>query len=134
MFSNCLTNAGRYSASMSMLSFAAYFPEYVRARLSAAMIFKMLQDEPLVKSPPVSIQKLDAGRLKSGPELNETRFEDVNFAYPTNKKRKVLSNFKLEVPKGFTVALVGASGCGKSTVIQLIERFYDPDSGTIVSI
>lgn len=93
-----------------MLAFATYFPEYVRARLSASIIFKMLQDEPVVKSPPVAIQRLDANKLKSGPELSDVAFESVNFAYPINKERKVLRDFKLNVSKSETIALVGHSG------------------------
>jgi ATP-binding cassette subfamily B (MDR/TAP) protein 1 len=45
----------------------------------------------------------------------------------------VLNDLNLEVETGKTVALVGASGCGKSTVIQLLERYYDPDEGIVVS-
>jgi ABC-type multidrug transport system fused ATPase/permease subunit len=44
---------------------------------------------------------------------------------------KVLSGLNLRIKKGETVALVGSSGCGKSTCIQLIQRFYDPDRGSI---
>lgn len=46
---------------------------------------------------------------------------------------QVLKNLDLEVQRGKTIALVGASGCGKSTVIQLLERYYDPDDGVVVS-
>lgn len=46
---------------------------------------------------------------------------------------QVLKSLNLEIERGKTLALVGASGCGKSTVIQLLERYYDPESGIVVS-
>ena len=61
-------------------------------------------------------------------------FSDVHFNYPTRPNVKILQGLELEVNPGQTLALVGASGCGKSTTVQLIERFYDPKSGGVVSI
>uniref|UniRef100_A0A0E0C6J8 MDR-like ABC transporter n=1 Tax=Oryza meridionalis TaxID=40149 RepID=A0A0E0C6J8_9ORYZ len=55
----------------------------------------------------------------------------VNFKYPSRPDVQVFCDFTLDIPSGKTVALVGESGSGKSTVIALLERFYDPDSGTI---
>ncbi|KAF8506439.1 P-loop containing nucleoside triphosphate hydrolase protein [Gautieria morchelliformis] len=59
------------------------------------------------------------------------RLEDVHFRYPTRPGIRVLRGMNLEVKPGTYIALVGASGCGKSTVIQLVERFYDPLAGRI---
>lgn len=53
--------------------------------------------------------------------------------YPTRPDVRVLRNLSFKIEAGKTLALVGESGCGKSTVISLIERFYDPISGVIVS-
>ena len=53
----------------------------------------------------------------------------VNFYYPTRPDTKVLNNFSAVFEKGETTALVGASGSGKSTIVQLIERFYDLNEG-----
>ncbi|KAL5223155.1 hypothetical protein ABZP36_027868 [Zizania latifolia] len=58
-------------------------------------------------------------------------FNHVSFKYPSRPDVQVFSEFTLGIPSGKTVALVGESGSGKSTVIALLERFYDPDSGTI---
>ncbi|ONM38955.1 ABC transporter B family member 9 [Zea mays] len=58
-------------------------------------------------------------------------FRHVSFKYPSRPDVQVLSNFTLAIPARKTVALVGESGSGKSTIISLLERFYDPDSGTI---
>ena len=57
----------------------------------------------------------------------------MKFTYPTRPDVLVLKGLSTVVRPGQTLALVGQSGCGKSTCIQLLERFYDPDEGTIVS-
>jgi ABC-type multidrug transport system fused ATPase/permease subunit len=61
------------------------------------------------------------------------RFQGVRFNYPSRPDLAVLQGLELKVQKGQTLALVGSSGCGKSTTIQLLERFYDPLQGTVVS-
>lgn len=59
---------------------------------------------------------------------------DIRFTYPTRPDIPVLKGVNVTVKPGQMVALVGSSGCGKSTIVQLIERFYDPASGSVVSI
>jgi ATP-binding cassette subfamily B (MDR/TAP) protein 1 len=61
----------------------------------------------------------------------QVRFEDIHFRYPTRPGVRVLRGLNLTIEPGTYVALVGASGCGKSTAIQLIERFYDPLAGHV---
>jgi len=61
----------------------------------------------------------------------QIRFKNVHFAYPTRPDNPVFCGLNLSVRQGETLALVGESGGGKSSVIQLIERFYDPDEGKI---
>jgi ATP-binding cassette subfamily B (MDR/TAP) protein 1 len=60
-------------------------------------------------------------------------FRDVSFSYPSRRDQLALDGFNFEVQSGQNIALVGPSGCGKSTVFSLIERFYDPDSGSILA-
>jgi len=58
-------------------------------------------------------------------------FRNVNFSYPTRPSKQILNNFKLKIFRGETIGLCGISGGGKSTVMGLIERFYDPIDGTV---
>ena len=59
------------------------------------------------------------------------KFKNVCFTYPARPDVQVLNNLSLEVKVGQTVALVGSSGCGKSTVIQLLQRFYNFSGGLV---
>jgi ABC-type multidrug transport system fused ATPase/permease subunit len=72
----------------------------------------------------------EGGKVPSTCEGN-VKFSDVKFAYPTRPDCQVLKGLTLDIKKGETVALVGQSGCGKSTCIQLVERFYDQTDGTL---
>jgi ATP-binding cassette subfamily B protein len=86
-------------------------------------LFEFLDLKPQVASTP------DGRRLPS-PLLSGLKFEGVSFHYP-GSNRPVLRDFSLEVHPGQMVALVGPNGTGKSTLIKLLCRFYDPDSGSI---
>lgn len=68
----------------------------------------------------------------NGPVQGRVVFEEVSFAYPTRPEQKVLHGLSIELQPGKTTALVGASGSGKSTSVQLIFRYYDPLEGTIL--
>lgn len=59
-------------------------------------------------------------------------FIDCKFTYPTRPDIQVLNGLNVSVKPGQTLAFVGSSGCGKSTSVQLLERFYDPDQGKVV--
>jgi len=63
--------------------------------------------------------------------LGSISIKNVFFAYPSRPDQRVCNGYNLEIAAGTTVALVGSSGSGKSTIIQLVERFYDPDSGSV---
>ncbi|KAG2276614.1 hypothetical protein Bca52824_059169 [Brassica carinata] len=77
-----------------------------------------------------------AYKIMTGKVLDEIKgdikLKDVYFRYPARPDVQIFAGFSLVVPNGTTVALVGQSGSGKSTVISLIERFYDPESGEVL--
>ena len=93
-----------------------------KGRQAAARIFKIIDREPLIFNPPdAKIPEKLRGNIE---------FRNVTFAYPKEKTRKILDNLSMNFNLNKT-ALVGESGCGKSTILQLIMRFYDPDEGSI---
>ena len=65
------------------------------------------------------------------PAKGAIRFEDVSFHYPSRPQASALEHVDLEIAPGETVALVGPSGAGKTTMIQLIQRFWDPETGRV---
>lgn len=105
---------------------SSMMPDYAKARLSVVKLFELFDRVP----------KIDNCDSTSGTKLeeidNEIKFKDVEFAYPTRPEVKVLNKFNITIKKGQKIALVGSSGCGKSTITQLLERFYDPDTGDIL--
>jgi ABC-type multidrug transport system fused ATPase/permease subunit/flagellar motility protein MotE (MotC chaperone) len=74
------------------------------------------------------IEKKDS--IKMPEIIGEIKFEDVSFAYP-NTTRKVLKNINLDIIPGEKVAILGPTGCGKSTLVNLIPRFYDVNEGAL---
>ncbi|XP_020919115.1 phosphatidylcholine translocator ABCB4 isoform X3 [Sus scrofa] len=104
---------------------SSFAPDYAKAKLSAAHLFRLFERQPLIDSH--SEEGLRPDKFEGNVTLN-----DVVFRYPTRPNVPVLQGLSLEVKKGQTLALVGSSGCGKSTVVQLLERFYDPVFGTVL--
>ncbi|XP_065254501.1 ATP-dependent translocase ABCB1-like [Emys orbicularis] len=99
-------------------------PDFGKAKVSAQRIFQLLDRKPLIDSYSEESTKLSQfdGNIE---------FRDIHFVYPTRPEAQVLQGLSVKVNKGQTLALVGSSGCGKSTSIQLLERFYDPMAGQV---
>lgn len=95
-----------------------------RAAASSLRIFEILDEKPAIEN------KLTASKITS--PLGNLSFRNVSFSYPNGENLVVLENFNLEIVAGETVALVGRTGCGKSTVARLLPRFYDVTDGSIL--
>jgi len=96
-----------------------------RAAGATERLFELLDETPRITAPAVP-QPLPAALAGA------VRFEQVRFAYPSHPERPVLRDLDLAAAPGETVALVGPSGAGKTSVIQLLMRFYDPDAGRVL--
>ncbi|MEM7032116.1 MAG: ABC transporter ATP-binding protein, partial [Chloroflexota bacterium] len=97
------------------------FAEMQQSIASAERVFSLLDEEPEIVDRPYAV---DPGTIRA-----DIQFEDVNFWYEANKP--VLRDFNLTIKQGETIALVGPTGAGKSTIINLICRFYEPSEGII---
>ncbi|XP_021768214.1 ABC transporter B family member 2-like [Chenopodium quinoa] len=112
-------------AGLSLGQAAPDISAFLRARVAAYPIFEMIER--------AKVSKVSS---KGGRKLNKVdghiEFKDVYFSYPSRPEAKIFDKFCLDIPAGKIVALVGGSGSGKSTVISLIERFYEPLAGQVL--
>ena len=105
-----------------------------QAQASAERIIDLIETEPEIKDTEEVIEKygtiLNPKRENWEELIGDIEFKNVNFEYIENEK--VLKDFSLKIPAGTSVALVGATGSGKSTIVNLICRFYEPTTGEIL--
>ncbi|KAG8055753.1 hypothetical protein GUJ93_ZPchr0001g32161 [Zizania palustris] len=111
-------------ATIGISQTSALVSDSRKAKDSAISIFSLIDRKSEIDS------SNDDG-MTLGDVKGSIDFRHVSFKYPTRPNVHIFSDFTLHIPSGKTVALVGESGSGKSTVIALLERFYNPDSGTI---
>ncbi|KAK9472063.1 P-loop containing nucleoside triphosphate hydrolase protein [Dipodascopsis tothii] len=103
---------------------APHFKAFTAATAAASKIYATIDRESAIDS------KSDAGRTIADLK-GEIELDGVKFVYPSRPSVTVLEDYSLTIPAGKTVALVGASGSGKSTIVGIIERFYLPVKGTV---
>lgn len=113
-----------FHALFSFMLFATVFMMYPRANVSAQRIQEVFDMDPLIKDSP---EKTVEPTKKSSLE-----FRDVTFAYPGHAESPVIRNVSFTANPGETVAFIGSTGSGKSTLIQLIPRFYDVTAGQVL--
>ncbi len=105
-----------------------------QAQASAERIVSLINHEPEIKDTPLVIQKygtiFEPKRESFEPLIGDIEFKSVTFKY--DEGEEVLKNFNLKIPAGTNVALVGHTGSGKSTIVNLICRFYEPTKGEIL--
>ncbi|KAF8158097.1 P-loop containing nucleoside triphosphate hydrolase protein [Crassisporium funariophilum] len=104
----------------------SFVPDISSAKGAGSDIIKLLDSIPEIDAESTEGKAVDEKTVRG-----HLRFENIHFRYPTRPGVRVLRDLSLEVEPGTYIALVGASGSGKSTAIQLIERFYDPLAGEI---
>ncbi|XP_049836069.1 multidrug resistance protein homolog 49-like [Schistocerca gregaria] len=115
---------GVLAGAVNMGMASPHLEAFAMARGSAAAIFKVLNRRPEIDS---LSEEGNCPEKCSG----EIELKNVHFLYPSRPDVKVLQGLELKIKPGETVALVGSSGCGKSTVVQLIQRLYDPQLGSV---
>lgn len=96
----------------------------IRGMTAGSRVFEYLSVQPKID--------LKLGQIIPDSKVRgEIHFENISFTYPSRPNQKILKDFSLTLKPGQTVALVGASGSGKSTIASLLERFYEPTGGRI---
>ena len=88
-------------------------------------IIELLEYEPKIKAEEGEVPPADK------PVQGEISIKNLRFSYPTKSDVEVIRGITFDIPKNKVVALVGTSGCGKSSIISMIERFYEPTSGEV---
>ena len=113
---------------------ARIFADLQSSQAAAERVITMMETEPDIQDSPEVIEKYGTAfaprRENWEPIAGDIEFENVSFQY--KKGEKVLKNFSLKVKHGQTIALVGETGSGKSTIVNLICRFYEPTEGRIL--
>uniref|UniRef100_H2LZP9 ATP-binding cassette, sub-family B (MDR/TAP), member 4 n=1 Tax=Oryzias latipes TaxID=8090 RepID=H2LZP9_ORYLA len=97
---------------------------FASARGAAHKVYNIIDKEPIIDS-------YSEDGFKPDFIKGDIEFSNIHFTYPSRPDVKILENMSLSVKSGQTMALVGSSGCGKSTTIQLLQRFYDPVEGNV---
>ncbi len=109
-------------ALMSVMMVSMIFQQLARGRACAQRVREMLAAAPAVVS----------GTVTEGIEEGTVELRGVSFKYPSSSGENVLTDIKVSVKKGETLAIIGATGSGKSTLVSMIPRFYDAVNGDVL--
>ncbi|XP_055296579.1 multidrug resistance protein homolog 65-like [Sitodiplosis mosellana] len=112
-------------ATIEMSHSLVHIPSLTAAFVGAHRIFQIIDRTPQIKSPIIQYKQ------EKPNNNNRITYNKIYFRYPTRPDVQILENFNLDVMEGRTIALIGSSGCGKSTCIQLLQRLYEPQHGRI---
>jgi ATP-binding cassette subfamily B (MDR/TAP) protein 1 len=111
-------------AIVGLVQLMTRLPEMIKGVASSLILLKVIKRKPAID--------FKGGKTLAEEELKGgVVFRDITFRYPSRPNVVVLENFTLEIEPGQSVALVGQSGSGKSTVVGLLEKWYTPESGTV---
>jgi len=111
-------------AATSISGLAFQIQALTSASAAASGLFRILDK-------PSELDPLDESGMQNTSCDGHIELDNLTFAYPSRPGASVLKNLTLSIPAGKTTAIVGASGCGKSTIVALLERWYNPDKGSI---
>jgi ATP-binding cassette subfamily B protein len=111
-------------AGTSMAALSDVYSDYTKTVGATERMFQLLDEQPGITAPENPDPVPDGG--------GEISFEDITFAYPSRPGTNVLNGLTLRIEPGKTVAVVGLSGAGKTTMFQLLLRFYDPGGGAVL--
>lgn len=112
--------------SMGIANSLAFAPNFNEGILAAGKVKQLFDRQPKIQDPQLVL--VNDRRWKSDGRVE---FDQTKFFYPSRPSSKILQGLNLQIQAGQSIALVGASGCGKSTSIQLLLRFYDATDGLV---
>lgn len=112
--------------SVSISNSLAFAPNFHDGIIAAAKVKQLLERRPKIQDPQLVL--VNDKLLECEGHVT---FDDTQFFYPTRITSKILQNLNLKIRAGQNIALVGESGCGKSTIIQLLLRYYDATGGRV---
>ena len=114
---------------------AGNISEMISAQANIERVMDLLDEKPMITDTPEVIEKygtaFEPKRENWEPIKGEIEFKDVSFKYPDGNE-EILSHFNLHIPAGTTIAIVGETGAGKSTLVNLACRFFEPTAGQIL--
>lgn len=107
---------------MSVMMVSMMFQSVSRAMASAGRINEVMDADPVI----------EGGSVTEGTGKATVEFKNVSFRYPGTQGEPVLKNINLKINQGETLAIIGATGCGKTSLVNLLPRFYDATEGTVL--